>query len=82
MNQEEIRRTVLENIRKYLPASRRTRPVCNEHNLYLDLNLSPLDVNNVLCSIEGRLNLGLKDEDSGRMRTIGDVVDYIYSLAS
>ncbi len=46
-------------------------------NLQEDLKMDSLDGVELVMWIEGEFEIGVPDEDVAKMRTVGDVVDYI-----
>ena len=53
--------------------------VLPECDLVTDLGADPLDAVEILMFIEERFNLHIPEEDSERLHTVGDIIEYLKS---
>ncbi|MBQ1567825.1 MAG: acyl carrier protein [Erysipelotrichaceae bacterium] len=74
---EEVLKQLQDLIRDYTGNS---ELVINEDTMMVkDLELSSLDVINLMGSIEDTFDISIEDEDLANLLTVKDVVDYIIS---
>lgn len=53
--------------------------VSPDKNLVTDLGADPLDAVEIIMFIEERFNLHIPEEDSERLHTVGDIIEYLKS---
>jgi len=51
--------------------------VTREKSFLEDLNADSLDLTELIMSLEERFGLEIKEEDAVKLKTVGDVIDYI-----
>jgi len=54
--------------------------VTRESNLLTDFGLNSLDIAELVCSMEEALDIEISDKDLARIRTVGDILDYIDTI--
>ena len=74
---EKILKQLQDIIREY--SGKDDLVITEKSSLVNDLELSSLDIINLIGSIEDTFNIEIEDEDVVKMVTVGDVVDYIIS---
>ncbi|MPN53208.1 Acyl carrier protein [bioreactor metagenome] len=69
-----------ETIRKILMEYAKTETIDPKSNLTTDLDLSSLEIAEMVCSIEDELDIEIPEKVLVSIKTVGDIYDYVDAL--
>ncbi len=75
MTRKEIFDTVVSYIQGQLPVD--AAKITEDSRLVEDLNADSANQMMLIMDLEGEFNLTVEDEELGKMRTVGDIVNYL-----
>ena len=82
MEHEEVRRAVIETVRRFADPALDAAALHEGAALITDLHVNSVHVVDLVLELEDRFGLRMDDDVIEKMRTIGDIVDYIASRAA
>lgn len=69
-----------ETILKLLKEHAKTDNITPESNLTIDLELSSLDIAELVCTIEDELEIEIPEKVLVSIKTVGDIYDYVDTM--